>query len=826
MNISSKKKLCLVSVCVSFVIISIIYMINGIVPFGNNTLLFNDFKNQYFSMIVNIINRIYSHKSLIYTFNSGLGFPIYRDFINYLSSPLNIIFIFANKNNIYLLVSILIGLRPILSSLTMCYYLSTKFKNNNILYVCLSVLYAFSGYYCDYYFNIMWTDSMVLLPLIILGLESIINNNKWKLYTISLSIMIFSNYYIAYMICLFTIVYFIFYSIYKNKMHKESLKKDLNDISRKFLIYLCSSIFSLLICSFVFNILLNISDSLETSSSRYLFLTLQYPITIKSFLIHHLTGSIESRLFSEPLLSPPITCGILSVVLLIIYIFNNKISLRNKICYLGLLLFFIITFFTGPIDSIFNLFHFPNDFPFRYSFLYIFILIVISSYSVNNIYKINIKLIFSLCIFLISLIITILNKNILSISNINIIINIILVISYFILIYYMKDYKYISLIFIILVSLECIITFNSNILLYYKTDNIYDNSYQDSINYISNNDNNFYRIDNTYNDTNMGYKYDYYDVGYYTSMTYLNMGDFMSRIGYNACKLSSLGNYVTPVNGLLFDVKYVVGNINSNYYNKISDNIYKSNYESSLMFGINKQDNNIKYDNNNPFINLNNLVNNISNIDNIFTEIKPDNININNNIVTYKFNNTDNIFIYVNIDNINYFIVNNNLYYTNYSYKKDNIDSNIKKQEYKYMHIILLNSDTLTISYTNYDKDLFYVYKLDDNKYKLFADYINTNKFNMNVFNEDYIDGNINLDKDRQMYVSIPYDKNIDVYVDDKKVNTYKFADVLLSFDIDKGYHNIKIKYNMSFMIPGIVLSLVSILVFILICIYDKKKKC
>ena len=39
----------------------------------------------------------------------------------------------------------------------------------------------------------------------------------------------------------------------------------------------------------------------------------------------------------------------------------------------------------------------------------IFILIVISSYSVNNIYKINIKLIFSLCIFLISLIITILN---------------------------------------------------------------------------------------------------------------------------------------------------------------------------------------------------------------------------------------------------------------------------------------------------------------------------------------------------------------------------------------------------------------------------------
>lgn len=826
MYICSKKKLCFISVIVSFIIISIIYMINNIIPFGNNTLLFNDFKNQYLPMLLNIINNIRSNKSLIYTFNSGLGFPLYRDFINYLTSPFNIIFLFANKNNIYLFVSILIGLKPILSSLTMCYYLSTKFKNNNILYVCLSILYAFSGYYCNYYFNIMWTDGMIFLPLIILGIEHIINNNKWKLYTISLSCMIFSNYYIAYMICLFTIVYFIFYSIYKNKIHKKSIKYDINNISKKFIIYLCSSLFSILICSFTLNILLNIGDTLSSLSSRYLFLTLQYPITIKSFLIHHLTGSIETRLFSEPLLSPAITCGILSVILLIIYMFNSKISLRNKICYLGLLLLFIIIFFTGPIDSILNLFHFPNEFPFRYSFIYIFILIAIASYSFNNIYKINIKLVFSLCIFLISLIITIINKNIFSISNTNIIINIILIICYFILIYYMKNYKYISLIFIILASLECIISFNSNILLYYNTSNTYDNNYQDKINYINSYDNSFYRVVNTNYDIYTGLEYNYKDVGFYTSMVYSNLGKFMSKFGYAALNNYSLGNYVTPVNDLLFDVKYVVGDISSNYYTEISDNIYKNNYDSSLMFGINKQNSNITYDDNNLFNNLNNLVNNISGIDNIFDPVKPDSIDINNNIVTYKFNNIDNLFIYINSDNINYFIVNNNLYYYNNSYKKDNIDSNIVLNKYYAFKIMSLSSDSLIISYKNYNNDSLCLYKINDDKYKLFVNYINNNKFNMTVFNEDYIEGNINLDRDSQVYTSIPYDKNIEVYVDDKKINTYMFDNVLLTFDIDRGYHNIKIKYNILFMIPGIIMSLVSIFIFVLICIYDKKKKC
>ena len=66
--------------------------------------------------------------------------------------------------------------------------------------------------------NIMWLDGVVLLPLVILGVDKLINENKCKLYVISLFIAIVSNYYIGYMICIFSGLYFIYKLILNNKV--------------------------------------------------------------------------------------------------------------------------------------------------------------------------------------------------------------------------------------------------------------------------------------------------------------------------------------------------------------------------------------------------------------------------------------------------------------------------------------------------------------------------------------------------------------------------------------------------------------------------------
>ncbi|MFQ8776332.1 MAG: YfhO family protein [Roseburia sp.] len=49
----------------------------------------------------------------------------------------------------------------------------------------------------------MWTDCLVLAPLIILGVEQLVKEKKAALYYVTLATAILSNYYISIMICIF-----------------------------------------------------------------------------------------------------------------------------------------------------------------------------------------------------------------------------------------------------------------------------------------------------------------------------------------------------------------------------------------------------------------------------------------------------------------------------------------------------------------------------------------------------------------------------------------------------------------------------------------------
>ena len=69
----------------------------------------------------------------------------------------------------------------------------------------------------------------------------------------------------------------------------------------------------------------------------------------------------------------------------ILLFINKKINLKAKVLTLLSLLFFFFSFNINTIDFIWHAFHVPNDLPWRYSFIYVFVLIVISYYSFLNI---------------------------------------------------------------------------------------------------------------------------------------------------------------------------------------------------------------------------------------------------------------------------------------------------------------------------------------------------------------------------------------------------------------------------------------------------------
>ena len=149
---------------------------------------------------------------------TGGGSSFLGNYLNYLSSPLSFLIFLFNKEDIAFAITFIVGLKCILSATTFSYYLKSSFGKNNYYVSAFGVLYAFSAYFLAYYWNIMWLDGMIMLPLIVLGIERIFNKGDIKLYTLSMILLFFANYYMGYMSCIFAIIYFVAYFIisYKN----------------------------------------------------------------------------------------------------------------------------------------------------------------------------------------------------------------------------------------------------------------------------------------------------------------------------------------------------------------------------------------------------------------------------------------------------------------------------------------------------------------------------------------------------------------------------------------------------------------------------------
>ncbi len=205
----ANNKLYVLTFIIAFIVICFLYKLNNTIPFGDNSLLCIDFYHQYGPMLGELYDRLHSFSGLTYSFTMSMGLPFFRNFLNYLSSPFNILIMFFPRSGLLTSYSFIIGIKAVFAACTFIYFISKKFNNKSLALIPLGLLYAFQGYFTAYYWNIMWLDGMVFLPLITLGIENIVNNHRWKLYTFSLAIMLIANYFIGYMICIFSVLYFI-----------------------------------------------------------------------------------------------------------------------------------------------------------------------------------------------------------------------------------------------------------------------------------------------------------------------------------------------------------------------------------------------------------------------------------------------------------------------------------------------------------------------------------------------------------------------------------------------------------------------------------------
>ena len=295
LNKLSNSKLYVITFMISLFIISILYIFNNVTPFGEKSLLCVDFYHQYGPMLGEVYDRLHEGSNLIYSFNMGLGLPFFRNFFNYLSSPFNLLIMLFQRKDLVTSYSFIIGLKAVVASVTFVYFISHKFKTKDLYLIPLGILYAFSAYFSAYYWNMMWLDGMVLIPIITLGIERLVDEDKWLLYTLSLALMLIANYFIGYMLCFYSVFYFIIYNIHQAKFTKKEFKKNLLRFIGR-----CArfAISSLLAGALVGIVLIPLYKSISSiSASHGLIPHVQYyKFTIDDFLMYHFTGTPTTTL--------------------------------------------------------------------------------------------------------------------------------------------------------------------------------------------------------------------------------------------------------------------------------------------------------------------------------------------------------------------------------------------------------------------------------------------------------------------------------------------------------------------------------------------------
>lgn len=834
-------KIYLITFTVAVVIISLLYVLNDVTPFGSKSLLCVDFFHQYGPMMAELYDRVYNGSSLIYSFNMGLGLPFFRNFFNYLSSPFNLIMFLFNRSNLITSYSYIIGAKAVFASVTMVYYLTKKFNSKSLFYIALGLIYGFSAYFGAYYWDLMWLDGMVFTPLIVLNIEKVVNEGKWKGYTLWLALMLFSNYFIGYMVCIFSVVYFLIYNIYKTHLKKGHIKESIKLFLKRCLYF---GISSLLAGGLVAVALLPMYLSMSSISATggKMPTTQYYAFKLEDFLKYHLTGVTTTVFASDDITAPNISCGILGVGLLLAYLLNLDIPIKNKICYLCLLGFFILAFFWAPLDYILTAFHVPNDLPYRYSFLYTFVMVIIAGYSITYIHKNDYRLMLLGYVFLMALLLAITKDSWAGITNNIIYINVILLTLYFI--FYsgtkfvsdMKMLFYIAL--IVTASIDCIVSINTNwnitqVLSVFYAD--YDST-EELLNYVKEQDNsNFYRIENTQMLTlNDASWYNYHGFTTFSSMAYESMAKLMRKLGIPGNGINSY-YYVqsTPIVDMMFDIKYFIGESNDTKrytpIKTIDETANKFNNNIGLIYGVNNSIKNWQYNSYNPFQIQNDYIYQSSGVKDVLEEAildKTDELydDGSEKIIKYSYVNPgDNLYFYSNNYNIDFIIIGGNVYYNNDNYSNyvgvtDEITYNYA-ESYDEKKVININSIAdkvdVIIGYNGYVSNAFYVYQINNNKFVEAYNYLYSYKANISEFKESKITANISLDDNMSVYTSIPYDDGWHVLVDGNEVETYKNGDVLLGFDAGSGNHNIVIYYEANGLKQGLIISIISALIII-----------
>ena len=792
------------------IILLIMFYFQGLYPFGSKTIIQVDADYQYVPMLYKIWDIFHNNHNIFFDFLVGNN--IYTSLIiqGSIFSPITLLVNLVSRSNIINFFNILVIIKMSLLSLTSYIYFKNTFQVKSIYHVIFSICYAFSGWVLLNYFNIMWLDDVILFPLIVLFLDKLLKEGKYIGYLITLTLSLIFSYYISIFILLFILIYsFIYINLNMS-----------NTKSKKAAITLgITTLLSILISSFSIGpaIMQTINSSrLDGISNTYLF-----------------NNTINKLLY------------LMFNSVLIIYFIKliSKIKSKDKNIYFYVIMFILL--FIGVIFEPINImFHLGSywSFPYRYSFLTLFImasggLYYIEKYITDNkfnipslIYSISSVILLGISIYLV----VIYHKEIMSsqitldFDDVKVFKKILLITIVFCLSTFMcSKISYSKLKYVIMIIISIIeITSYTYLCMHYEsgyflttnTQKLYDNIK------LENNNLTRYKIDYPYVSPDYSFILGVPTVDNWLHIIPSSQIEVYKHMGYYIS-----GTLVRTNGGTIFTDNLL--NINNIITNKDLDEDYILINTSTNGY------NNYQYKNTLPY----GLV-----IDNKESDYTFNNIfEYNNYLYKYLFNKNDNLIDSTIIDNIEKEINDNNITisfkynidYQGYAYldksiisgKLNNIyidDNYLSIPESKagliYLGNLTSGKHNITITLEDItDIDSISIGSIDRSKY---IEFVNTYQNNVNVsYSNNKLNINVlNNEDNKMLFLPINNIKGYQVIKNNKIVNSNTCLDNFMCIDLDNGNNDIVVKYHDPYIKIFSIISLIGIVLTIVFKIYDK----
>lgn len=827
-----KNQLYILAFVLPFITMLALFAINHIYPFGDRSFLNIDMYHQYFPFLTDFFHKLKEGDSLYYSWNAGIGSNFIALYAYYLATPINWLCVLVPEAYLMEFMSYFVIVKIGLCGLTASIYFSRRFYTKKYVIAFFSLFYAMSGYMAAYNWNVMWLDCIVLAPLILLGLESLVKEGKYKLYCLSLGLAILSNYYICIMICIYLVLYFLIVL--------------LPLAEKKVTACIRFAVFSLL--SGGLGALFLIPEVLALQLSR--FTSSDFPDTLTSYFSlfdvlarHCMNVAIETGLDHWP----NIYCSVAVILLFPLYLMNKKIASKEKIGKIILLLVMLLSFSYNIPTFIWHGLNYPDSLPARQSFLYILLVLTVCLEAFLHIRKTSKKELavsFSTAFVFLLLIQKLVTDD--AFSDETYLLTAIFLVIYAVLLHLFHNVEKTPIYLTCLIVLIVVVEAGSNTLLtslstvsrpnYLEN---YETFHEMSSEQMTVDEGTFYRYEKTARVTNNdSMLQDYPSVSMFSSTGNGLVNYFYNRYGMRNSKVYYCADGLTPFTSALLSCGYLFSKeqlSQDSLYEYVTEQdevfLYQNTYSLPLGFCIspdatmeefliddkdtafsivaeNKKDDIL------PVNRQNILARRLGAYGDIFTELySEDNAGYSTIEVPYDTH----VYAYCDTTKVPEIT----------AYAGEEELKTYKKLNNKYVMDLGYHTAGTIITLKADTENTFHMtaYGMDEDCLGDLIRRLNTNTLNIEEMDSDTLKGTITADADGYLVLSIPYDPGFTILVDGVKTEASLFEDMMIAIPLTAGTHSISLVYYPKGMTLGIVVTLSSVAVFVAICILENKKR-